>query len=413
LSGRGPAPDVAGRRPAPAGAPVEAKRVSRTRPTLLALPWWHGGFAVAVGFTAAWTLLDGPLGDRRSGALAMYVALAGWYVLAPDGLARRGEGRIYLVGALALFAGAAACAPDAGFLLFALIPQCFVVLEPRGAWVAVTGLALVTGASQLEAHGATRGDAISVALGGTMTVVLSLLINGWVTRIAEQSEQRADLIDELDRTRTELARVSRAAGMAAERERLAGEIHDTLAQGFISILMLLQAAQAGLPEDGGAPGSPVRRQLELAEASAREGLAEARSLVDALAPVALQEASLAEAIERVGEDLGQRSGVLVRFEVLGAPRPLPASTEVVLLRGAQEALANVRRHAAATEVIVTLAYDTRGSRLTVVDDGRGFEPAEAVGFGLRGMRARVEQAGGRLQVCSAPGRGSTVELHLP
>jgi signal transduction histidine kinase len=392
---------VAGR--APAG---EARR-------LLLLRWWHAAFAATVVFTAVWTIADRQTADRQAAALGLYGLLSVWYAITFRGLREARTGRVYLAGAAVAFAAAVTASPDASFLLFVLIPQCFVVLALRPAWVAVLGLSMLSSASQLAREGLNRGAVISVSLFGVMTVALSVLISGWVVRVAEQSKQRGELIDELDRTRTELARVSRDAGMAAERERLAGEIHDTLAQGFTSILMLLQATQATLEHPDTAALRTVRSQLALAESTARDGLAEARSLVAALGPVGLQSASLTEAVRRAVEDFGVRSGVRARLEVTGRPRVLTANTEVVLLRAAQEALANIHRHAAATEATVTLAFDEDAARLTVTDDGRGFDAAAARGYGLGAMRKRVEQMGGGLRIRTASGAGSTIEVVLP
>jgi signal transduction histidine kinase len=392
------------------------------RPGLLLLRWWHAAFAVTVVFTAAWTGSAEPSPTRVGVAMGCYALLGAWYVVAPGGLVRGCRGRLYLAGALLLFTAAVAVTPDASFLLFILIPQCFVVLPVRPAWAAVLGLSLLSSASQLERAGVSRGDALSVTIFGVMTVLLSVLISGWVTRITAQSRQRAELIDELDRTRAELARASHDAGTAAERARLAGEIHDTLAQGFTSILMLLQTAQAGLePAPGTAAASAtdaVRAQLSLAASTAREALAEARSFVAALAPVPLQSAPLVDAVRRVVDDFGARSGVQAHLDVSGEPRHLPAGTEVVLLRATQEALANIHRHAGARTATVELAFGVPGSThpgssLTVSDDGRGIDPAIAPGYGLRGMRDRVEQVGGRLCVGAAGDVGTRVELYLP
>jgi signal transduction histidine kinase len=412
------------------------------RPVLLLLHWWHAAFAVTLVFTATWTASVEHPATRVGIATGCYALLGIWYVVAPGGLVRGRSGGVYLAGALLLFAVSVAVTPYASFLLFILIPHCFVVLPLRPAFAAILGLSALSSAAQLERTGISRGDALSVTIFGVMTVLLSVLIGGWVTRVAEQSQQRAELIDELDRTRAELARASREAGTAAERARLAGEIHDTLAQGFTSILMLLQTAQAGLaPAPGTDPDAvtdtvrteAVRTQLALAASTARDALAEARSFVAALAPVPLQSAPLLDAVRRVVEDFGARSGVRAHLEVTGVARDLPAATEVVLLRATQEALANIHRHAGATTATVHLAFgvpgsSAAGSSLTVTDDGCGIDPAIAPGYGLRGMRARVEQAGGRLRVGSAGvgsagvgsagvgltrSGGTRVELYLP
>jgi signal transduction histidine kinase len=266
-----------------------------------------------------------------------------------------------------------------------------------------------------------------------IVIAFSLLFGAWAHRIINQSRDRAALIEELAATRAEVARLSRLAGAAAERERLAAEIHDTLAQGFISIVTLLQAADAELGE---AP-SKARRQLALAVRTARENLAEARSLVASL-PAPLQASSLEDALHRLAAGLAEEQGIDARCVIEGTARPLPAAVEVVLLRATQEALANVRKHAAAGVVTVRLTYAGERVRLEVTDDGTGFAPelvpaargeeagtargamvgaaGDAVtgnGFGLPAMRTRVQQVGGDFAVRAAPGQGTRLTVEVP
>ena len=147
---------------------------------------------------------------------------------------------------------------------------------------------------------------------------------------------------------------------------------------------------------------------------AREGLAEARPLVGATGPADLQDASLTQAVERVVARFGEETGLPAKMTV-GRPRSLPANYEVVLLRATQEALANVRRHAAAKAVRVTLSFPPDGpgsATLEVADDGRGFDPLAATGYGLRGMLSRVEQVGGTLEISSTVG-GTSVRVLVP
>jgi signal transduction histidine kinase len=241
-------------------------------------------------------------------------------------------------------------------------------------------------------------------------VTFSYVYSRWMARVIDQSLERAELIRQLESTRAELAAAHHQAGVLAERHRLAGEIHDTLAQGFTSIVTLVQAAEASLgPGEHGA-----RRHLELALATARENLAEARTLVTALTPAALQAGGLADTVHRVTGATGAQVGIEAHAEVTGTARRLPTGTEVVLLRVCQEALANVRKHAAARRVSVRLCYADGTVRLTVADDGRGFDPsATNGGYGLNGMRDRVRQVGGTVEVDSAPGRGTKVSAQVP
>jgi len=230
----------------------------------------------------------------------------------------------------------------------------------------------------------------------------AVLFGFWMYSIIGQSIDRRTVIDELERTRQELAAVSHRAGVLAERERLAREIHDTLAQGFTSVVVLLELAESEVDTD------PVtaRQRLATARRTARQNLAEARALVAALTPVDLQVSPLPEAIGRLVDRFGAETGLPAGVTVTGETPALSARTEVVLLRAAQEALANVRKHAGAGRVEVTL----EGAVLTVADDGAGFEPAApTAGYGLAGLRRRVEEIGGTVSITSGPA-GTTVEV---
>jgi signal transduction histidine kinase len=204
----------------------------------------------------------------------------------------------------------------------------------------------------------------------------------------------------------------------AERQRLAREIHDTLAQGFASIVTLYEAARAELDS---MPEVALGRMEEIGR-TARSSLAEARRVVWALRPEALVEKSLADALDGLVRDFGSETGLVARSRVTGEARAIGAEAEAMLLRVAQEALANVRKHARACKVTLTLTYLDDALLLDVCDDGVGFEPAlahrdpdgwQAGGFGLSSMRERLEQQGGMLTIESAPGTGTTIAATLP
>ncbi|MGB3681027.1 MAG: sensor histidine kinase, partial [Rubrobacteraceae bacterium] len=247
-----------------------------------------------------------------------------------------------------------------------------------------------------------------------ITLAVSGVLALYIGAIIDQSAERQRLIDELEATRRELAEEERRAGMLEERGRLAREIHDTLAQGFISIVTHLETAEEELP-----PGSkPAQRHLDQARQTARENLVEARHLVAALRPEILEGSSLPEALERLANRWSETSGVSAKLTVTGDCERLSQELQVALLRVAQEALSNVRKHASASEATVTLSYAEDVVVLDVQDDGVGFDPDAAAdvaegGFGLQAMRERVEQFGGRLTVESAPGDGTTLAVQLP
>lgn len=199
---------------------------------------------------------------------------------------------------------------------------------------------------------------------------------------------------------------------------MAHEIHDTLAQGFTSIVMNLEAAEGTLHSELGR----ARRHLDHARLTARESLTEARRLVWALRPEALESAPLPEALDRLTKRWTEESGVAADVTVTGTPRKLSPKIESTLFRTAQEALNNARKHADASRVALTLSYMGDCVALDARDDGVGFDPSRTAteerdetsgGFGLKGMRERIEQAGGSLFVESAPGEGSTLAVELP
>jgi signal transduction histidine kinase len=178
------------------------------------------------------------------------------------------------------------------------------------------------------------------------------------------------------------------------------------------VLALARAAEAALARDD---VGTARDRLALIERTAAENLGEARSIVAELTPGHLQSRTLVEALERLGTAVSSENGLRAEVHVAGDPVPLGGSAEVVIFRTAQEAVANVRRHASAGRVDLTLAYDEPGRVvLTVRDDGRGFDPqARGAGFGLDGVRARAAEVGGSLEVSSGPGSGTTLRLVVP
>jgi signal transduction histidine kinase len=196
-----------------------------------------------------------------------------------------------------------------------------------------------------------------------------------------------------------LNRASRQAGQAAERQRLAHELHDTLAQGLAGVLLQLEAAEQYLDNPNAV------RLVARARDTAGGCLVDTRRAVAALRPAPLDAAPLPDAIATLC------AGV-ARCSVRGPVRRCHPSVEVAALRVVQEALTNVDKHAGAGEVVVTVEYLPTALHLEVRDDGRGFEPRPTSGVGLATMRERVESVGGTLSVTSVPGAGTTVTATL-
>ncbi|WP_233712446.1 sensor histidine kinase [Kribbella turkmenica] len=379
---------------------------------------WHIVFWVLLAVTVATSFTEEMSSDRRIAYTGVIVVLAAAYqfVGMPAITSRRRVPsytyRIILIGCLMVLV---ALYPQSVFLLFITSGHMWLLSERvrEGAAFSVL-LVIAVGSGQLWNAGWGWDAFWSTLPWMAVSLVVSLLFGIWIERVITQSEQRAELIEQLQSARHELAEAHHTAGVMAERERMAREIHDTLAQGMTSIVMLAQTAAVEL-QRGGTDGAAAR--LAAIEDTARENLAEARALVAAFTPVALSGATLTEVLRRQAERFAAETGVDVQVS-LDLPdeevTALPQGQQVVLLRSAQEALANVRKHAGATQVQIRLGLSDDGVWIEISDDGSGFTPgASDAGFGLAAMRGRVEESGGSVQVESSPGRGTRVQVLIP
>ncbi|MEM9035573.1 MAG: ATP-binding protein [Actinomycetota bacterium] len=289
-------------------------------------------------------------------------------------------------------------------LTFGLFALCFALGKRMG--VAVAGGATVVWAAALIVDGdggwALTGPFAGFAVGAVVSLTL------W--NIAEQNATQASLIAELEAAQHDLAIAERERGVLEERARFAGEIHDTLAQGFTSIVLLSRAAQRN---------EEWRDGLSAIEATAQENLQAARRLVAAIGPVELEDGSLTDALQRQIDSTleGDTAGDL---RVTGTPCALGGAVEVTLLRTVQEALLNVRNHAQADEVHVTLSYVGDAVVVDVQDDGVGFVDGAVSdrgsltgGQGLRALGHRVASLGGELNIESRETGGTVVSVLLP
>lgn len=264
------------------------------------------------------------------------------------------------------------------------------------------------------------GVAFPIRLGFTPTpIVLAVVIEGisfvfavamgvWISRIAELGHERKRLLDDLTAAQAQLEVLHRDAGATDERERLARELHDTIAQSLTGQVLLVQRARREL-----AGGTLTDETLELAESAARAALTETRSLVAASARVELPGGGLVGALEQLAARFQRESGITVAVHST-LDVPLDRDAEVVLLRCAQEGLANVRKHAGALSVHVELSSEAGFARVEVADDGHGFEPvvAASAGFGLSGLRDRLGLVGGSLAIDGTAG-ATTLTARVP
>ncbi|NWO17041.1 MAG: sensor histidine kinase [Corynebacterium sp.] len=274
------------------------------------------------------------------------------------------------------------------------------------------------------------GTAVSVGIqipqgltfGGVMGPVVSALVTVAIfyafTRLHEINTERTALIRELMETREQLAETERAAGVAGERQRIAHEIHDTLAQGLSSIQMLLHAANRDL--DGDINVDKARERIGLARQTAADNLQEARAMIAALQPAALSQTSLVGALDRMAQGFAAAADLNIEVEADGEVTQLPMKLEAVLLRIAQGAVGNVAKHAQATRARITVSYSDDAVRVDIVDNGVGFDvkavesrPAGLGHIGLAAMKRRAEEVSGEVVIESSPGNGTVVSVSVP
>jgi signal transduction histidine kinase len=316
---------------------------------------------------------------------------------------------VFLVAVTGLWVVAMSASSVAVAAIPAIYPLVFATVSLPAALVVTTAVNLTPLTFALLFPGPSWPNlplAVSFTLIG---LIVAPVIGTVIITSITQRKRLAALVAELAATRAESARLSREAGAAAERERLAREIHDTLAQGFTSIVALAQAVEPELDNDTAA----AKRHVELIRSTARENLAEARAMVAELTPAALDEGSLPAVIGRQCERLSAETGVAVNMRSDDELPLLGMATDVVLLRAAQEAFANIRRHAQASRVSVELSRSDGSVRLSVADNGIGLGDEHTEGFGLRGMRTRAAQVGGIMSVTPTPGGGTTVKVEVP
>jgi signal transduction histidine kinase len=420
-----------------------ASRGAGARPgtSRVAMRWWDvgaGATAVVLVVLALASESGGDGGSAVGGAVGsrpLALAATGLFVLTWLLLARPvvqrdddqvGRAEVMVVAAVVVVGGlAVAGAPQLAVLQAFLMPLLWTVLPtPRSAIVANLLLCLSISAGFVASLGWSPDTLATAATSEGLSLLFSIALGLWITSIAHTGAERGRLLDELRAAQDELATRHREAGTVAERERLAREIHDTVAQSLTGLVMLSQQARSSVAAGDAAAGLA---QLDLIESSARDALTDARTLVAATASSGLDSGDLADALRRLAARFSRESGVAVTVDV-GPGLALPRDHQVVVIRAAQEALANVRKHSGSRSAHVALVRraDAAGGAgvspgsgavagvvLSVRDEGSGFDPAASRdGFGLDGLDERLRLAGGRLEVVSGAA-GTTVTAHLP
>jgi signal transduction histidine kinase len=298
-------------------------------------------------------------------------------------------------------------------------PFAFAVFPARWAVFAVTANAFGTFIVQRDAMAQSSPYSMVLA------IVIPVIFAGWYAGV--ESERRKKAITELTGANTRLANAmeenaglhaqllvqAREAGVLDERQRMAREIHDTLAQELAAMIRQLHAADRvrDQPEQW-------QHHMDQVQMLARRSLSEARRSVQALRPAPLEKSRLPDAIAEMAEAWSRTSGVSLTVDTTGTPVPMITGIEVALFRVAQEALANVAKHAGASRAGITLSYLDDVVLLDVRDDGAGFvvsaqSPGDSNGYGLGTMRQRLLGVGGTLEIESGPGEGTAIGASVP
>ncbi len=374
--------------------------------------WWTlAVFAAVVGLSVLVLLDDYPPG-REVGSILAAVGLAVvWLAVGRRALCDHRFGLPVAVAYIVLTSVSVSFASEMATLQCIAFPVIWTVLErKRTAILANIALALAVAVGFYVSIGRT---AEAIAIGATIegiSLAFSLALGLWITGISDTSKERMKLLEQLGSAQEQLAALSRDAGASTERERLARELHDTIAQDLAGLVL---TAQRGLRELRSGNVAAAEKQLGVLEENARNALTETRTLVASGAAVGVDGSGLATALRRLAERFERETGIAVTVEADDSA-VLDRDGEVVLLRCAQEALANVRKHSTASTARLTLTAAGARVDLGITDDGTGFDPAAAsTGFGLAGLRDRLALARGTLAITASPGGGTTLVASLP
>ena len=391
-------------------------------------PWgrfnrvWNIISYLMLGICLAISLLDAALLPLQKGLIVLLAAAWGsWYWVF---IMQRTRLRFNTLGMAIAFVGAIAVSATLSWLhgsfvmlMFSFYGLTFAMLPIRWAGSLVIAVSFILAWRFVDFNGEFTTASLSILISFLLSGFFAILLGLYIGSIIRQTSEKQKMIEELEAAHDELARAERQAGVLAERQRLAGEIHDTLAQGFTSVVMHLEAAEQALDRDP----ATARQHIDQARSTARDSLSEARRFVWALRPDMVQSETLDLALQRVTQRWSQESGLAARVEISGTTRSLAPPIEATLLRCAQEGLTNVHKHARAAQVTLTLTYMDDEIILDLQDDGAGFDPQvapqqarlEHSGYGLLSLQERAAQLGGSLTVESVPGEGTTLVMVLP
>lgn len=371
--------------------------------------WWDIAVVGACLVTTAIAFLDerpdplSPLVPIGLGLIVLAHVTFGSRALREENCAR---GRVY---AIVIIIGIGIGMAGSGTVAIAQTALYPVLWALSATWRLGVLRTLAMGAALVLGAGLGRQDWAESSITAGLSILFSVAIGTWIVRIAENVEERDALLTQLRQAQEDVAILERAAGVEQERARVAREIHDTIAQSLTGLVMVVQRTRGDLETDPGASA----QNLEVIGDLAQDALREARALVADYA----RPAALADSLERVTASFARETGVDVELVIEVAD--LDREHEVVLLRTVQEALANVRKHARATQVRIRLEAtdpdggDAVGTWLEVADDGVGPTPGAPSGYGLRGLEDRLALVGGWISFGPGSPRGSLLRAHVP
>lgn len=393
---------------APVGATVRAMEIGRH---LIAVLLTVIGVVRAVGD-----------GSSLPAVIISGLAILGWHAVGTLLPSRALPQRLvvgWLVGFAVIWGAAVAVSAEFVWLAFLLWLLAGHLLPLRwGLVFSALVLAVVVVAPILHQNTTTYANVFGPLIGGIFAFGIS---RGYLQLLRDAAEREL-LVASLTRAQQEMAELQdelalaqRQSGAIAERTRISRDIHDTVAQSLSSI-RLLSHAEASRTDDPSAI-----RTLSQVETLAGDSLADVRRIVAALVPAELENGALPAALQRMLDRSHEETGVQTDLRVDDSLPLMPTEVEVALLRTAQSALANVRLHARASRVVMSLIDADDSVRLDIIDDGNGFDAAaweqaarpETSSYGLRFMRARLRELGGGLDIESSPSAGTAISAHLP
>lgn len=381
-----------------------------------------GQHIIAVALTAILVPRAISEGTAIPAAIIAGVAILAWHVagtILPSRMSSRLLAVWWLVGFALVWIAAVAVSAEfiwLAFLLWLLAGH----LLPLGWGLVYAALVfVVVVAAPILHYGATTyANVFGPLIGGIFAFGIS---RGYLQLLKDAAERERLVItltraqEEMSQLQDELALAQRHSGAIAERTRISRDLHDTVAQSLSSIRLISHA------QISAAPLSDSVRTLSQIEALAVDSIGDVRRIVASLIPAELEDAALPAALQRMLKRTEDETGLLTEFSFSDGLPVLSTESEVALLRVAQSAIANVRLHAHATHISLSLSHDAETLRIEIRDNGAGFDasnlqlPADAStsSFGLRFMKSRLLEFSGDLEVTSTSGNGTTVSAYLP